>query len=116
MIMRNWGSRQRGPLSCLISPLRLTAFQIYYELRQSGFGFAKENVISSGHDFGSSSYIRATDNHALSSLLATRNDAPERILLHQHCSYEDDIRPLDVRLFESTQVQVNQSSFPRLGK
>src|SRR4030081_3377533 len=116
MIMRNWRSRQRRPLSCLISPLRIAAFQIYYELRQSSFGFPKENVIGSGHDFRSSGYIWATDYHALSSLFATRNDAPERILLHQHCSYEHDIRPLDVRLFERTQVQIDQPSFPSFGK
>src|SRR5258705_13362505 len=104
MIMRNWGSRQLRPFSRLISRLRLTVLQIDYELRQSSFGFAKENVIGSGHDFGSRGYVRATDYHALPSLFATRDDAPQRILLHQHCSYKDDVSPIDVRLFESAQI------------
>ena len=61
-------------------------------------------------------HIRPADDHALPVRFAALDNAPERLLLHEHGAGEDHIRPCDVGELKRLDVQIHQPPLPRLGQ
>jgi hypothetical protein len=73
-------------------------------------------VIGLGQVLRPGRHIRPADDHALPVRFAALDNAPERLLLHEHGAGEDHIRPCDVGQLKRLDVQIHQPPLPRLGQ
>jgi hypothetical protein len=73
-------------------------------------------VIGLGQVLRPGRHIRPADDHALPVRFAALDNAPERLLLHEHGAGEDHIRPCDVGELKRLDVQIHQPPLPRLGQ